>query len=148
MARWFDLHLYLANWGRHRLMIRLPRRLVDQPRVETFLLDVDCAALWAAGENLILDVERDEVELAEDWDSGSGWLAAPAPLRADVLADDLRLFYLLWLTAVEAKAFETDDPEPMPWIGPMTGRSRPSWTSSASTSISSGRRPKAPPTRA
>ena len=28
MERWFDLHLYLANWGTRRLMIRLPQRLV------------------------------------------------------------------------------------------------------------------------
>jgi hypothetical protein len=26
MERWFDLHLYLANWGSRRLMIRLPKR--------------------------------------------------------------------------------------------------------------------------
>jgi hypothetical protein len=24
MERWFDLHLYFANWGSRRLMIRLP----------------------------------------------------------------------------------------------------------------------------
>jgi hypothetical protein len=113
MERWFDLHLYVANWGTHRLMIRLPRRLVDQHRLKSFLLDVDCAVLRAAGENLILDVERDEVESADGWDDGSGWLAALAPLRTDVLAGDLRLFYLLWLTAVEAEAVRTDDPEPM-----------------------------------
>jgi hypothetical protein len=53
------------------------------------------------------------VESADGWDDGSGWLAALAPLRTDVLAGDLRLFYLLWLTAVEAEAVRTDDPEPM-----------------------------------
>jgi hypothetical protein len=29
MERCFDLHLYLANWGTRRLMIRVPRRLID-----------------------------------------------------------------------------------------------------------------------
>ena len=56
----------------------------------------------------------------EDWDDGSGWLAALAPLRAEVLAGDLRLFYLLWLTAVQAEVFEAGRPEPMPGIGPMS----------------------------
>jgi hypothetical protein len=42
-------------------------------------------------------------------------------LRAEILAGDLRLFYLLWLTAVEADVFEADEPEPMPGIGPLTG---------------------------
>ena len=31
----------------------------------------------------------------------SEWLVAMAPLRADVLAGDRRLFYLLWLTGVQ-----------------------------------------------
>lgn len=121
MDRWFDLHLYLANWGSRRLMIRLPKRWVDLGRLDGFLGEVDCVKVRVAGENLILDIVRDEVEPDEDWDDGSGWLAALAPLRGDVLADDMRLFYLLWLTAVEADAFEADEPEPMPGIGPMTG---------------------------
>jgi hypothetical protein len=119
MERWFDLHLYLTNWGSRRLMIRLPKRLVDRRLLDTFLGGVDCATLSVSGENLIVDINCDEVEF-EDWDDGSGWLAALAPLRAEVLAGDLRLFYLLWLTAVRAEVFEADQPEPMPGIGPMS----------------------------
>ena len=120
MENWFDLHLYLANWGSRRLMIRWPARLVDRNRLGAFLGEVDCAKLRSAGQNLVLDIAFDEVE-SEDWDDGSGWLAALAPLRADVLGGDLRLFYLLWLSAVEADAIASDEPEPLPGIGPMTG---------------------------
>lgn len=120
MERWFDLHLYLANWGARRFMIRLPARLIDRPLLSAFLTEVDCATLKLSGDNLILDIARDEVE-SEGWDDGSGWLAALAPLRADVLAGDIRLFYLLWLTAIEADAFEPDEPEPLPGAGPLTG---------------------------
>jgi hypothetical protein len=120
MENWFDLHLYLANWGSRRLMIRWPLHLVDRNPLDAFLGEVDGAELRRAGQNLILDTAVDEVE-AEDWDDGSGWLAALAPLRADVLGGDLRLFYLLWLSAVEADVFEPDELEPLPGIGPMTG---------------------------
>jgi len=119
MERWFDLHLYIANWGSRRLMIRLPARLVDRQRLGAFLGEVDCASLRVSGENLILEIRRDEVE-SEDWDDGSGWLAALAPLRAEVLGGDLRLFYLLWLTAVKADVLEVDAPGPLPGIGPMS----------------------------
>lgn len=119
MERWFDLHLYLTNWGSRRLMIRLPKRLVDRRLLDAFLGEVDCAALSVSGENLIVDISCDEVEF-EDWDDGSGWLAALAPLRSEVLAGDLRMFYLLWLAAVQAEVFEADQPEPMPGIGPMS----------------------------
>jgi len=54
MERWFDLHLYLANWGSRRLMIRLPKRLADQQRLKAFLCKADCAVLRASGENLDL----------------------------------------------------------------------------------------------
>ncbi len=37
MEMWFDLHLYLANFGSRRLMIRLPKRLIDRQRLEGFL---------------------------------------------------------------------------------------------------------------
>jgi hypothetical protein len=140
MERWFDLHLYLANWGTRRLMIRWPRRLVDCARLDPFLRGVDCAELRVAGDNLILDITRDfESEYLEyrEWgeeeEEGAGWLAALAPLRAAVLEGDLRLFYLLWLTAVEEEkdkeewekeekedALAPDEPEPLPGIGPIT----------------------------
>ncbi|MDB5737919.1 MAG: hypothetical protein JWO65_1587 [Sphingomonas bacterium] len=121
MKRWFDLHLYLANWGTRRLMIRLPKRLVDPRIFQPLLLGIDWAALQAAGDTLILDIARDEVETDEGWDDGSGWLVALAPLRADLLAGDLRLFYLLWLGAVEGDELEDDEIEPLPGIGPLTG---------------------------
>jgi hypothetical protein len=120
MERWFDLHLYLANWGSRRLMIRLPTRLIDRDQLEAFLGEVDCVQLTQVGESSILDIARDEIEF-DGWDDGSGWLAALAPLRAELMSGDLRLFYLLWLTAVEADCFEADEPEPMPGIGPITG---------------------------
>lgn len=56
MERWFDLHLYLANWGSRRLMIRLPARMIDRHLLDAFLGEVDCAELSVAGENLILDI--------------------------------------------------------------------------------------------
>lgn len=121
MERWFDLHVYVANWGTHRLMIRLPKRLVDHGRLDDFLGEVDCVELRESGENLILDVLPEETEPEDDWDDGTGWFAALAPLRGDVLGGDLRLFYLLWLTAVEADALPSDAVEPLPGIGPVTG---------------------------
>jgi hypothetical protein len=121
MARWFDLHLYLANWGTRRLMIRFPRRLIDAGALKPFLRLTHGAELKPVGENLVLDIEREEMEPGDDWDDGSGWLAALAPLRTDILGGDLRLFYLLWLMAVEDGVVEAAAMEPLPGIAPMTG---------------------------
>jgi hypothetical protein len=120
MERWFDLHLYLANWGSRRLMMRLPKQMVDLGRLDRFIGEVDWVKVRVAAENLILDILPEEEDADDEWDDGSGRLAELAPLRADVLAGDLRVFYLLWLTAVEADVFEADEPEPMPGIGPVS----------------------------
>jgi hypothetical protein len=101
-------------------MIRLPKRLVDQQRLDGFLGAVDCAELTTSGENLILDIICEEVEPDDDWEEGPGWLAALMPLRADVLGGDLRLFYLLWLMAVQAETLGPEEVAPLPGLGPMT----------------------------
>ena len=122
MERWFDLHLYLANWGTRRLMIRFPQRLVERSRLDRFLRCVDIAGVRESGGNLIVDVYSDEDEpyhLDEELDTDC--LAAIAPLRADVLAGDWRLFYLLWLTAAESGRLSDGDTEPLPGLGPLTG---------------------------
>ncbi|RWM06361.1 MAG: hypothetical protein E5X80_20585 [Mesorhizobium sp.] len=119
MERWFDLHLYLANWGSRRLMMKLPIRLVDRDRIGAFLGNDDSSTLRVAGENAILSIWRDELEPG-DWDDGESWLAVLSPLRDAVLAGDLRLFYLIWLMDVEAEAVGPDEPEPMPGFGPLT----------------------------
>jgi len=121
MDTWFDLHLYLANWGSRRLMIRLPKRFVDQMEITALLVDVDVATTRIAGDNLILDISAEEVDTDGDFDDGSGWLAALAPLRADLMRGDLRCLYLLWLAAVADGVFEADEREPLPGIGPLTG---------------------------
>lgn len=122
MARWFDLHLYLANWGTRELMIRLPKRLVDRPRLDSFLQGCELAEVVDTGEWLILDF-CDDGEWAEydDWDDGSGWLAALAPLRADLLSGDWRTLYLMWLAEVAIGDREDGEIEPLPGIGPLTG---------------------------
>ena len=94
MERWFDLHLYLANWGTRRLMIRLPQRLVVRSRLDRFLRCVDFVQVRESGENLIVDIhyDDDEPSYTYDYDDDTDCLAAMAPLRADVLAGDWRLF--------------------------------------------------------
>jgi hypothetical protein len=121
MEQWFDLHLYLANWGTRRLMMRLPKCFLNRADIDDFLREVDWVEIWTSGNNLIIDICRDVVEPDDDWDDGSGRLAILAPLRADLLAGDLRLFYLLWLTAVQDELVSDDEMEPLPGIGPLTG---------------------------
>jgi len=44
MQRYYDAHLYLANWGTHRVMLRLPRTLLDPLRRQQILGRTDGTA--------------------------------------------------------------------------------------------------------
>jgi hypothetical protein len=39
MQRFYDAHLYLANWGSHRIMLRLPRTLLDPKIAGQYCVD-------------------------------------------------------------------------------------------------------------
>ena len=122
MKRWFDLHLYVANWGTRRFMMRLPKRLFDRDRLDGLLMGTDLATVTEAGDSLILDICDDgEDREYVDWEDGSGWLGAMAPLRADLLSGDWRLPYLLWLTGVENGNVRDEALEPLPGIAPLNG---------------------------
>jgi hypothetical protein len=121
MERWFDLHLYLANWGTRRLMIRVPKGFVKQADIDPFVREIDWVEVWTSGDSLIIDIQHEEDGGYDDWDDGSGRLAALAPLRTDLLSGDLRLFYLLWLAAVQDELVPDDEIEPLPGISPLTG---------------------------
>jgi len=120
MRQWFDLHLYLANWGSRHLMIRLPAHVVDRRLLDHVGNAIDGISIETAGEKVILAIERQLEDGGYEVDD-SGSLASLAPLRSDLLAGDTRLFYLLWLMAVEEEGIEPDEPEPLPGIGPLTG---------------------------
>jgi len=120
MERYFDLFLYLANWGTRRLSIRVPARLLDVRALERFFPDDEIANVWTAGPHAIVDIWRDEID-QDDWDDdGSGWLAALAPLRGDIMLGDLRAFYLIWLMAVENGLVGDEEMEPLNGIAPLS----------------------------
>jgi hypothetical protein len=117
---YFDLHLYVANWGTHQVLMKLPKRLVDLRRIETFLHESDSVKLHRHRDHVILEVTRQEVE-TDGWVEGEGLLSGIAPLRSDLLGGDERMLYLSWLMIVEDDCVAEDTPEPLPGLGPLTG---------------------------
>lgn len=117
MELYFDLHLYLANWGTHIFQLRLPKRFLDPALAERHGLEARCTA-----QHVVLEFEsRDENgDYRDSEDDGSGWLASLAPLRGDLIQGDLRCLYLGWLLAVQDGMVEGDEREPP--VPPGLGR--------------------------
>ena len=111
LARYFDAHLYFANWGTRRLMLRLPMARVDERALRAYFPAGGPATLTRLGTHVILDLSSDTEEPEEEW-SGPASLGALTPLRASLLDGDLSVPYLAWLLAVQHEEIDDDAPEP------------------------------------
>jgi len=89
VERYFDAHVYFANWRTHRLMLRLPLERVDPKSLRPYFAG-DAARAKVTGDWLILDFHSED-EDGEYGDGAEGSLAALAPVRADLLRGDLRV---------------------------------------------------------
>ncbi|MFG2047360.1 hypothetical protein ACGFIW_08035 [Micromonospora sp. NPDC048935] len=112
MERYFDAHLYLANWGARQLMLRLPKHVLDPATVAQYSQG-DSASAWTAGKHVIIDLHDEDEDGADEWDlDGHGLLASIIPVRAGLAGGDLRLLYLAWLRCVQSEDIADDEPEP------------------------------------
>jgi hypothetical protein len=113
MERYFDAHVYIANWGTHQLMLRLPRELLDPSVARRYAVPA-CLEVHGRGERVILELisEDEEREWSEDDDDDAGRLPALLPLREDLAAGDHRALYLAWLAGVRAGELDDDAREP------------------------------------
>ncbi|WP_242545463.1 hypothetical protein [Amycolatopsis sp. MtRt-6] len=119
MERYYDAHLYVANWGSHRVMFRLPSDLLDPEVVEDYCAGETSA--WVTGEFVVLDFASEDDAGESDFDEEpENLLSAIVGVRAELAAGDLRPLYLAWLAAYGAwerdeDAFDReadDEPEP------------------------------------
>ncbi len=123
MRRWFDMHLYISNWGSRRLMMRVPKHFVDRSKFDTFIRGCELVEVLDAGENLIIDFydPDEEEQYLGMWEEGSGWLSGMMTLRSEFLSGDWRILYLAWLWAVNLGHIRDEVLEPLSGIGPLTG---------------------------
>jgi hypothetical protein len=110
MERYFDAFLYLANWGTHRLMFRLPNRLLDLETARRYC-DADYVSARPAGDHVIIDIQSED-EGGEWVETGEGWLTSIVAARAELASGDLRALYLAWLLSLQSEELDDDEVEP------------------------------------
>lgn len=110
VERYFDAHMYFANWGTHRLMLRVPMKRVDSKTLRPYFVG-GVASAKVAGEYLILDL-RSEDDEPDYYEGNEGSLASLAPVRSELMRGDLRVAYLAWLLAVQQGDVDDNAVEP------------------------------------
>jgi hypothetical protein len=110
MGRYFDAHLYFANWGTRRLVLRVPRAALDTETAQQYVYAEDVASLSETEEHLIIDLYADR-DPDDFWDE-TPELSSMVEARSGLMAGDMRLLYLAWLFAVQCGEIDDDDTEP------------------------------------
>ncbi|MGE0824050.1 MAG: hypothetical protein AB7G75_30255 [Candidatus Binatia bacterium] len=110
MEKYFDAHVYVANWGTQTLMLRLPRGSVDEKVLALYGV-ADFFKFWTTKEHLIIQWERNDEEPQDEWVDGEGWMARLIAIREELERGDYRALYLGWLYGVHWRFPEgpTDD---------------------------------------
>lgn len=124
MRRYFDAHLYFANWGSSSLMLRFPLSALDETMLAEFVQPTlsDAGSGFGDALELITTAEHRILAWRFNDDSGYGdrfcdeegaeWLDRLLPLRDELLGGDTRPLYLGWLARVCAGELGDDDVEP------------------------------------
>lgn len=127
MRRYFDAHVYVANWCSCWLLLRVPYDVLDVKTLNAFETP-SSFTVERAGRHWILGWELTE---GQDYDrfgaeDGRGWMGRLVALRDALLRGDLRPLYLGWLAGVSAG--EIDDaavePSPPPGLSRLTAAQR------------------------
>ena len=132
MERYYDAHLYLANWGTQRIMLRLPRGLLDIDVARDYCVG-DQVTAWTTGEYLVLDLTSEDE--AGDFDPDAvAPMSAIVGVRAELAAGDIRPLHLAWLAghgtaetdeyAVDRNADQDLEPPVPPGLAALTAAQR------------------------
>lgn len=106
----YDAHLYFANWGSRRLVLRLPALMLSKKTVALYALE-ESLTVWTRSGHTLLDFSV-ECEDGGEWDFETSWeLSSLIGLRAELAAGDLRPLYLAWLAALTVWELSEDDEE-------------------------------------
>jgi hypothetical protein len=124
MTRYFDAHLYFANWGSSAFMLRLPLSALDKTILAEFVQPTlsDAGSGFENALELITTAEHRVLAWRFNDDSGycdrfcdeegAEWLDRQLPLRDELLGGDSRPLYLGWLARVCAGELGDEDVEP------------------------------------
>jgi hypothetical protein len=119
MDRYFDAFVYVANWGTHRLMLRIPRRLLDVETARRYC-DGEVVSLTARKEHVVLEFSSEDEE-GDGWTEGEHWMPSLVSIRDELIRGDLRALYLGLLASFPERGWVDegeDDNETEPPVPP------------------------------
>ncbi len=114
IQRYFDAHVYVANWMTAIFMVRLPTEALTQKTAKAltipYMMDITPTKThWI----ITWSLEESEDYARFNMEDGREWMARLSPVRDELLHGDLRSLYIGWLAALTCEMLDEDDMEPL-----------------------------------
>jgi hypothetical protein len=110
MDNYFDVFLYIANWGTRILKFRLPDTQLSAKTARLFAVG-ERAAVRVKNGNVIFSF-LSEYEEGEDSVESEGLLTSIISVRSELARGDLRALYIGWLLCAQSGELEPVDLSP------------------------------------
>lgn len=110
VEKYFDMMLYIANFGSRQMIFKIPLGFIELKDLKPYCVE-DHIEVYKKKDSLILNICLHQ-EDGEDcgWIEGEGLLSSMASLRNDIMMGDFRVLYLAFLKAKDLEG-EFDDEE-------------------------------------
>ena len=123
MRRYFDAHVYVANWCACLLYLRVPKSAFDAETLHAFKTKA-VFSVEQTKTHWLLGWELNEGDNYDRFagEDGRGWMGRLVPLRDELLRGDMRPLYLGWLAGVSAGEVDEQaiEPQPPPGLSRLT----------------------------
>ena len=123
LLRYFDVHIYVANWMTAILQVRLPIEALSVETAEAMTVPY-ILTFSSTGSHWIITWALEDSENYDRFgmEDGSSWMGRLASVRDELLRGDIRSLYIGWLAAATDEMIDDDELEPaaMRGLGNLT----------------------------
>ncbi len=113
---YFDMMLYVSNFGNKRLMFCFPEALVDFDALSHYAWNNQNdhereITIYKKSQYIIVDIDENSDGGSDDWVEGEGVLPTLTPLWTEIVNGNYACLYLLWMSfaATQQEIMEEDD---------------------------------------
>jgi hypothetical protein len=117
MRKYFDAHIYMANWGTVHFMLRLPKFSFGEETLFAFNTGSSFEVEDLGDYWLLMWSLAEEGYGYSAVESGTDWMVRLMPIREELLCNDLRSLYIGWLAAVSIEEIDDQAIEPVALSG-------------------------------
>ena len=119
LKKYFDVHLYYANWGTRMIKFKVPAPTVDFSLLKEYD-NGETVRVETSDNHVIVDITAD-CDDSDEWWEDSLKINKYVSFRDDLMAGDYRCLYIAWLAGCDGRPRKKKAPPIPPGMTKLTG---------------------------